>query len=46
MDDLLARAEEDFAKASADAEAATAEAKRKEEKMKLCKSLVHINDKT
>ena len=37
MDDLLARAEEDFAKAAADAEAAAAEAKRKEEKMKLRK---------
>lgn len=37
MRDLLAKAEEDYAKAAADAEAAAAEAKRKEEKMKLCK---------
>ncbi len=42
MSDLLARAEEDFAKAAAEAEAAVAEANRKEEKMKLCKSLVNI----
>lgn len=42
MDDLLARAEEDFAEATADAEAAAAEAERKEVKMKLCKLLDHI----
>jgi len=42
MSDLLARAEEDFAKAAAEAEAAAAKATRKEEKMKSCKSLVNI----
>jgi hypothetical protein len=36
-DELLAKAERNFAKAAAQAEVATAEAKRKEEKMKMCK---------
>ena len=36
VDELLAEAERDFAKAAAQAEAAAAEAKRKEEKMKMC----------
>ncbi len=42
MSVLLARAEEDFARAAAEAEAAAAKATRKEEKMKSCKSLVNI----
>jgi hypothetical protein len=37
VDELLAEAERDFAKAAAQAEVAAAEAKRKEEKMKMCK---------
>ena len=43
MDDLLAEAKEDFAKAAAQAEAAAVEAKRKEEKMKMRECMLNMS---